>query len=233
MRLLRFLIMGWTLLPMLAATAIADENAFESIFNGKTLEGWEAVPKETAGDWSVENQTIKGIGTHKRQAFLVYKDHGIKDFELKFSYRLHGKGNTGVDLRTRPDKTGKRIFEAYHADIGHPGIGDHILGVWDFHFATRKEFPFKRGTRFWINPDQSSHTKNIPNALTKNDVRPDEWNHVHVIMIGNTGQFYINGKLSAEFTDNHPDYFAKGAIALQIHDPGVKVEFKNILLRRL
>ena len=215
------------------AALVAETGGFESIFDGETLNGWTAAPEESADDWSVENQAIKGVGTHKRQVFLVYKDHDIKDFELKFSYRLHGKGNTGVDLRTRPDKTGKRIFEAYHADIGHPGIGSHILGAWDYHFATRKEFPNKRGTRLWINADETAYTKRIPNALTKNDVKADGWNHVHVIMIGNTGQFYLNGKIAAEFTDNFPTFFSEGAIALQIHDPGVKVEFKDIFLKRL
>ncbi len=33
---------------------------------------------------------------------------------------------------------------------GHGGIGPHILGAWDFHFASRKEPPCRRGTRLII-----------------------------------------------------------------------------------
>lgn len=210
-----------------------SESGFESIFDGRTLSGWTAAPETSANDWSVEKGVILGNSTQKQQVFLVYDDHDLRDFELKFSYRLNGKGNTGVDIRIRQDHTGKRLFEAYHADIGHPGIGSHILGAWDFHFATRKEYPCRRGTKLVIFPNGETKHTTIPNALTKEDVKMDQWNHVHVIAIGNSFSFYINSKLSSEFTDNFSNYFAEGSIGLQIHDPGVKVKFKDILLKRI
>ena len=209
------------------------EATFESIFDGQSLNGWSAVPVESASDWSVQNNTLLGIGTHKKQVFLVYDDRSIKDFELKFRYRLNGEGNTGVDIRLRDDKTGKRLLEAYHADIGHPGIGPHILGAWDFHFGTRTEYPCPRGTKLVIFADgETKHTR-IPNALTQEDVHKNQWNDVHIIAIGNSFSFYLNGKLSSQFTDNFDTYFSEGGIGFQIHDPGVKVEFKDILLKRL
>lgn len=224
---------------ILCATLLSDnmhgatEGGFESIFDGFSLSGWTPAPESSANDWSVNNGTILGESSQKQQVFLVYDDHELTDFELKFSYRMKGKGNTGVDIRLRPDKTGKRLFEAYHADLGHPGIGSHILGAWDFHFTTRKEYPCKRGTKLVIFADGNTKHTTIPNALTKEDVKVAQWNHLHVIAIGNSFSFYINGQLSSEFTDNFDNYFAKGAIGLQIHDPGVKVEFKDIQIKRL
>lgn len=99
------------------------------------------MPKESASDWSVQDGVIVGRGSAHRQSFLVWKDAEIASFELELSYRLPGKGNTGVEIRSQPDHSGKRAFEAYHADIGHVGIGADIVGAWDFHFATRKEYP--------------------------------------------------------------------------------------------
>jgi hypothetical protein len=210
-----------------------ENDTFEPIFDGKSLSGWHAFPEESSSDWSVTNQIIQGEGSKKRQSYLVYKDKDLADFELKFSYRIPNEGNTGVSIRMRPDTTGKRAFESYHADLGHVGIGPHILGAWDFHFATRKEHPCKRGTRLLIKADGSTETTSIPNGLTLEDIIAHQWNHVHVIAQGNHLQFFINGTLSSELRDEFQSYFKSGMIALQIHDPGMVVEFKDIQLKRL
>jgi hypothetical protein len=38
--------------------------------------------------------------------------------------------------------------------------------------------------------------------LTHLDIRKDDWNHCRIIAQGNRLQFFINRKLSSEFTDN-------------------------------
>ena len=50
-------------------------------------------------------------------------------------------------------------------------------------------------------------------------------------MKGNQGQFYINGKLSAQFTDEHEEAFKSGVIGLQLHDPGMSVAFKDLRIK--
>ena len=92
-------------------------------------------------DWKADGGIIVGTDTAKKSSYLVYDDDSLKDFELSLDYSLSGEGNTGVEIRAIPDTTGKRYFEAYHADLGHIGIGPHILGAWDFHFKTRKNIP--------------------------------------------------------------------------------------------
>ncbi len=108
-----------------------------SLFDGKTLNGWHAVPEDSARDWSVKDGAIVGIGSVDRQVYLVWNDEQISDFDLRLRYRLPGEGNTGVEIRAVPDSTGKRPFEGYHADIGHVDIGPHILGAWDLHFGKK------------------------------------------------------------------------------------------------
>ncbi len=209
-------------------------DGFVSIFDGRTLDGWHAVPKESASDWTVRDGAIVGHGSADRLSYLVWKDEHLTDFELKLRYRLPGKGNTGVEIRSQPDLTGKRPFEGYHADLGHVGIGPHILGAWDFHFARRKEYPCNRGTRLVIDENGKPHSSTISGALTVADIRPHQWNDVRIVARGNHFQFFINGKLSSEFTDNAKSgQLAYGAIGLQIHDKGMQVEFKDIRLKQL
>lgn len=210
------------------------EDGFVSLFDGKTLDGWHAVPKESAADWSVEDGIIVGRGSANRLVYLVWKDADLADFELQMRYRLPGKGNTGVEIRSQPDLTGKRPFEGYHADLGHVGIGPHILGAWDFHFAKRREPPCPRGTRLLIDENDLPLASPISGALTADDVHRDRWNLVRIVAHGNRFQFFINGKLSSEFTDNAKrGRLDRGAIGLQIHDKGMQVEFKDIRLKRL
>ena len=210
-----------------------ENDGFVSVFDGQTLDGWHAAPEECASDWSVDDGKIVGHGSADRLSYLVWKESRLTDFELRFSYRLPGQGNTGVELRGQPDRTGKRPFEGYHADLGHVGIGPHILGAWDFHFAKREEYACPRGTRLVIDEDGKPHSSAIQGALAAADVRRHQWNDVRIIARGKQFQFFINGKIASEFTDaSKRGRLDDGAIGLQIHDKGMRVEFKDIRLKR-
>ncbi len=208
-------------------------DGWQILFDGHTLTGWQAMPKKSASDWTVQNGTIVGRGSADRLSYLVWKDKQLRNFELRLRYRLPGRGNSGIEVRSRPDPSGKRPLEGYHADLGHVGIGPHILGAWDFHFAKRSEPPCPRGSRLTIAPDAKLRKTRIPDALSLDDLRPHGWNDVRIVVRGNRLQFFINGKLASEFTDNAREgRLERGAIALQIHDKDMVVEFKDLRLRQ-
>lgn len=222
------------LLGSVAATAEEqDAGGFVPIFDGRTLEGWRAFP-EGAGAWMVQDGVIRGEGKEDRLAYLVYSgDEKLADFELAFHYRMVTDGNTGVEIRARVDKSGKRPLEGYHADLGHVGIGPLILGAWDFHFAKRREFPCERGTKLVINEDGTGTHSRIENAIRLEDIRKRDWNQCRIVARGNAFEFFINGKLASAFVDNfRGDTFPSGLIALQLHDKGMIVEFKDIRLKK-
>lgn len=215
-------------------TPATDASGFASIFNGTDLAGWHTVPKTSAGDWSVRDGVIVGEGHEDRLVYLVWHDHDLADFELKLSYRFRTEGNSGIEIRSRVDTTGKRPFEGYHADFGHIGIGPAVLGAWDFHFAQRKEYPCDLGNRLVIDADGNAHYTKIDGALTTADLKARDWNDVHIIARGYHFEFRINGKPASEFDDNFDAYrLDRGAIGLQIHDRGMIVEFKDVRLKRL
>ena len=213
----------------------ADKDGFISIFDGKTLQGWEATPAKTAPAWTVKKGMIMGNGD-KGRGYLTYTPNkNVADLEMKFSYRFPGKGNSGVNLRAIVDKTRKRDFQSYHADLGHLGIGKNVMGAWDFHTPGRKEHRCFRGDRLVIGEDDKPTITPIKNALSAGDIKKGDWNSVHIIAKGNNFKLYINGELSSEFTEYLPKAkrLKSGMIQLQLHDPGMIVHFRDLKLKVL
>ena len=213
----------------------SSNHSFVSIFDGKTLKDWEAIPANTSAAWTVKDGMIVGNGD-KGRGYLTYSPNKeVADLELKFSYRFPGKGNSGVSIRAIPDKTGKRHFQSYHADIGHVGIGKNVMGAWDFHTPGRKEHRCFRGDRLVIGKDDKPTITPIENSLTKSDINKGNWNTVHIVAKGNNFKLFINGKLSSEFTERLPviKRLKRGMIQFQLHDPGMIVHFKDLHLKVL
>ena len=77
-----------------------DEPGFSSIFDGKTLAGWEGDPVY----WRVENGAIAGEITPatvvKSNTFIIWRGGSPKDFELKLDVRISAGGNSGVNYRS-------------------------------------------------------------------------------------------------------------------------------------
>ena len=219
----------------LASVQGAAKDGFVSMFDGKTLKGWKATPVEIAPAWTVQDGMIVGNGD-KGRGYLTYTaNKNVADLELKFSYRFPGKGNSGVNIRAIPDKTHRRDFQSYHADLGHLGIGKNVMGAWDFHTPGRREHRCFRGDRLVIAENDQPTITPIKNALTAVDIRKGDWNHVHIIVEGNLFQLFINGKLSSEFTEHLPQAkrLQSGMIQLQLHDPGMIVQFRDLQLKVL
>jgi hypothetical protein len=226
---------------MLTATASAADPAdpavdagFVSMFDGKSLSGWAVTPASANEAWSVKNGMIVGEGD-KGRSYLVFGKQNIADFELKLSYRFPGKGNSGINIRARKDKTGKRGFQAYHVDFGHLGIGKNVLGAWDFHTPRRTEHRCHRGDRLVIDENDKPTITPLKGALTAGDIRKGDWNDVHVVVQGNRFRFSINGKPASEFTEHLPQArrLDKGMIQLQLHDPGMVVHFRELRIKIL
>ena len=232
---MKSIFISFILLSGLVTAQAAAKDGFIFIFDGKTLKGWEATPLKAAPAWTVQGGMIVGNGDHGRGYLTYTSNKNVADLELKFSYRFPGKGNSGVSIRAVVDKTRKRDFQSYHADLGHLGIGKNVMGAWDFHTPGRKEHRCFRGDRLVIGEDDKPTITPIKDALTTDDINKGDWNSVHILAKGNNFKLYINGKLSSEFTEHLPKAkrLKKGMIQLQLHDPGMIVHFKDLRLKIL
>ena len=226
--------------PCLVSTlllGLEKDEGFVSIFDGKTLAGWKPVSTDAKGAWVVRDGVIRGDGDKGGRSYLSYVGNKkIGNFELKFSYRLTGsKANSGVSIRAVKDTTGRRDFQCYHADLGAIGLGKQVMGAWDFHTPGRKEHRCFRGDSLIIDKNDKPTITPIENGLKEEDIRKGGWNAVHLIARGNYFKFVINGKTSAEFTEHLPKEkrLHEGMIQLQLHNPRMIAEFKDLHLKIL
>lgn len=76
-----------------AASTLADsESGFDSIFNGENLEGWKG---------AVDNyEVVDGaIACKKGKGGTLYHEDNLKDFVVRFEFRLPPGGNNGLAIR--------------------------------------------------------------------------------------------------------------------------------------
>jgi len=233
----RSLFLLFTCLASTLVLGAEKDDGFVSIFDGKTLAGWKPVSTDAKDAWVVRDGVIRGDGDKGGRCYLAYEENKkIGNFELKFSYRLTGsKANSGVSIRAVEDKTGRRDFQSYHADLGAVGMGKQVMGAWDFHTPGRKEHRCFRGDRLVIDKNDKPTITLIENGLKEADIKKGDWNAVHLIARGNQFRFIINGKTSAEFTEHLPKEkrLHSGMIQLQLHNPKMLAEFKDLRLKIL
>src|SRR5476651_1632721 len=184
------------------------DKGFVPMFDGKTLNGWEGDPKY----WRAENGEIIGEITPetiiKVNTFLIWKGGHPADFEIKVSYRISDKGNSGVNYRSVRVDSLPYALKGYQADIdGKEKYGLHYPRYSGQNYEERgRQFLALRGQRTVI--DANGKTRVTDSLGTKEEllksINYDGWKDLNIIAKGNNLKRYINGKLRSEVTDNDP-----------------------------
>jgi hypothetical protein len=214
--------------------AAGDEPGFQSIFDGKTLAGWDGDPRY----WRVEDGSLVGEITPatvvKSNTFIIWRGGRPKDFELKLDYRITPEGNSGINYRSTvvPDTVtpdNKFAMRGYQFDIDgrkrYPGNNYEEKGR--LFLAVRGQITRVVGGR----PPVLVATIGDTNELAR--FATDDWNAVHIMARGNTLTHILNGRvMSVVMDDDVPNRPAEGSIGMQVHvGPPMKVEFRNVRLK--
>lgn len=189
------------------------EAGFVSLFDGKTLEGWDG-----NRDWFRIEEGAIVAGTLKKEIphneFLcTEKEYG--DFELKLQVRLKGEGdNAGVQFRTARIPNSTEV-SGYQCDVGTAWGRPVWGGLYD---ESRRNKMLAEGD-----------PKVVAGAL-----RAGDWNELMVRAIENHIQIWLNGKLTVEYTETDPEIARQGIVALQIHSgPPTEAWYRNVRIREL
>ncbi len=93
--------------------ASGGEEGFETLFNGKNLDGWLIQGLEKAGP-KVQEDGVLAVGGWDYWAVITKKD--FKNFVLRFDVKLEPKGNSGILIHTPKKEVFKSCFEIQLAD---------------------------------------------------------------------------------------------------------------------
>ena len=181
-----------------------------SLFDGKTLDGWKK--NQNPQTFSVEDGAIKVAGP---VSHLFYdgpvNNHTFKNFEFKAMVMTKPGANSGIYFHT-----------AFQPE-GFPGKGYEVQ-VNNSHTDWRRT-----GSLYSIQDVKETYVKD------------NEWYEEYIMVQGKNITVKINGKTVVEYTE--PDdvgskniggrAIATGTFALQGHDPGSVVYYKDIMVKLL
>jgi len=204
--------------------AMAKEEGFVPLFNGKDLIGWhglvenpvarakmspaelaarqEEADKKMLTNWSVRDGMIVFNG--QGDNLCTVKEYG--DFEMLVDWRITKGGDSGVYLRGSPQ-----------------------VQIWD---PARTDVDAKAGSGGLYN-----NQKNPSQPLVRADNPVGEWNTFRITTVGEKVTVYLNGikvvdNVTLEnYWDRSQPIFPRGQIELQAH--GTDLAFRDIYVREI
>ncbi|MFK7850926.1 MAG: DUF1080 domain-containing protein [Akkermansiaceae bacterium] len=228
-------------LPSIIAIGLLSSfaNAKETkLFNGKDLTGWKGDDRF----WSVQDGAITGSSSAENavphNTFIVWQDGKPSDFTLTLKYKMTPGDekkytNSGIQYRSKVMDPDKFIVGGYQADFEYGPKWSGIL-----YEEKGRGILAKRGEQVVIKQGESPKKPKIEVTGKTGDpkeiqdaIKVDDWNEYKIVAEGNKLKHFINGKLTADITDETAEAAKDGVIAFQMHKgPPMKVQFKDIVL---
>jgi hypothetical protein len=215
--LARTLLVGCSLIwlsnPALAADKTPDADGFVTIFDGSSLDGWKKA-QENQNSFNLAGDAIVANGP-RCHLFYVGDEKPFKNFHFL------------CEVMTRPNSNGGIYFHTKYQETNWPAQG-HECQVNNSY----KPDPQKTGGIYKVA------------KVLEAPAQDNEWFKYEIIVQGNHAVVKINDKVTADYTED-PEALAKdrsiepgrrigeGTFALQAHDPGSTVLYRNIRVKRL
>ncbi|MGC9223369.1 MAG: 3-keto-disaccharide hydrolase [Terracidiphilus sp.] len=228
----------------------ADHAGFTSLFDGKTLTGWDGEP----GVWSVSGGAIVGVSTKQHVAgntFLVYHGVTAKDFDLKLEIKVEWGGGSGIQYRSstgippgrvagkgEPPLDPRWVMIGPQADFWYP-VNEHAKQYSGQLYSQNTSLGIIawRGQVVESEPDKFQRLAGMIGGRTAlgKFVKDGQWNQYTIIARGGVILHILNGQLMAVLIDDDlaSTNNASGLFGLQIEGTPCKVSFRNIWLRKI
>lgn len=212
-----------------------EETGFHSIFDGKSLEGWEGDPTYWSASDGVMTGQITPQTVIKSNTFIIWQGGELEDFELKVDYRITAEGNSGINYRSVvvPDKVtpaNRFAMRGYQCDIDGRNryTGNNYEEKGRLFLAQRGEVTRVTGTRKPAIVSSLGDGKALAGAVMEG------WNAVHIVARGSVLMHSINAQLMSVVIDDDPSRQRKGLLGVQVHvGPPMKVEYRRWRLKKL
>jgi hypothetical protein len=195
----------WIVLLACSSSRLPGQNGdWVKLFDGKSFDGWQV--SENPQTFSIKDGVIV---VHGPRAHLFYtgpvNNHQFKNFEFKAMVMTTPGSNSGMFFHT-----------AFQEETGWPSRGYEIQVN-----ATHTD---------WRKTSSIYAIQDIREAPNKDN----EWFTQHIIVQGNKITVKVNDKIINEYTvPAEGSRLSSGTFALQGHDPGSKVFYKDVMVKVL
>jgi len=172
-----------------------------SLFDGKSLEGWECDPVEQIADWKAVDGELLGENVTE-EASIIWTTSSFRDFEVECEYiTLTDDYDTGLFIRGLSHQVQIGISRSLQKDMTAC-----IYAPVD-----------EQGSY----PGQTDKVEEIHKI--------GEWNLLKVVVTGKRIQTFLNGEPMVDYTG--VELVDEGPIGLQLHGGvHMSVKFRNIKL---
>jgi putative membrane-bound dehydrogenase-like protein len=204
------------LLPLALVLCPSAFAAPASLFDGRTLDGWDYDPNI----WRIEDGLITGGSrTEKIKAnYFICTKRSFQNFELRLKIKCSGDPatgmiNSGIQIRSVRVPGGHHM-SGYQVDCGAGWFGK----IYD---------EFRRNRVIWApTPEQQAALDKVVDVFG--------WNEYRIRAEGPRIQTWINGVLCIDYTETDRNIALDGQIGVQVHSGGVcLVQFKDVTLEEL
>ncbi len=194
--------------PLLAQA----DGGWIDLFNGRDLSGWRA--SENPDTFRVQDGILI---VHGPRAHLFYvgdvADHDFENFEWR------------CEVLTRPGANSGMYFHTEWQPEGWPAKGYEI------------QVNNSQG-----DPKRTGGIYAVQDVMNDSPVGDDEWFTQHVIVDGKRIVVKVNGEVTADYTESPDDerrpdmqgrWLSSGTFAIQGHDPGSEVHYRDCQVKVL
>ena len=224
--------------------ACNQDNGWKQLFNGKDLSGWTIMCQPQDNEkvfWTVEDGTIlcNSIGRKDHNYVWLATEQEFGDFELRLKFQVYkdSPGNSGVQFRSRYDRTNSKGW------LNGPQIDIHPVG--SMTWRTGLIYDETSGVNHWLFPKLPDWNM-LPEYEPKEHIFKysgdgDGWNDLTLICKGMYIKTLVNGIVRADWDatgvlddEVHSNYNVgrSGHIAFQLHSGDeLRIRFKDIMIK--
>jgi hypothetical protein len=215
----RFAVWGFVVMGLATASLAASQD-WVPLQDGKTLAGWKAA--ERPESWVVEDGVFVSRG-ERAHLFYVGKiaKHDFRNFEFSADVMTSPGANSGIYVHTKWQGPGWPEA-GYELQVINSNPPAEKMNGYIEHKMTGSVYAVRNS---WQAP-----------------VADNVWFNYRIRVVGKTIQTFINDKLICEYAEGptpfRPDdkkgrLLGSGTFALQAHDPGSIVKYRNMKVRIL
>jgi hypothetical protein len=198
-------LVAMTMVVAATSRVSADEDGWQTLFDGSSLDGWKI--NENRGSWKLEDGMLIAHGD-RSHIFYVGDEKPFVNFEFQAQVMTKPNSNSGIFIHTKFQNDGWPK-QGYECQVNNTYNSD---------------------------PQKTGGLYNTVKVL-KAPAKDNEWFTYYIRVEGRQVIVRINDETVVDYMEpankRGPLKLSEGTFALQAHDPGSTVMYKDIKVRRL